>query len=224
MSRQQLSAVQGSTRFARKVLIAFGERNISHAKAQRRKAIPLETRQRFAPLRLCVRDLLRRGTFPAKPYRPTKPITALCVSVLVLLVTPDDEWRTSSRSVPPVRKDPAARRGKTTPRPGPRRGNERYFLTLRRLSAAPVAVVESQKAGPFPLRRPLPIPVNSRCGFRGRGGSPSGARLLCGWNCGDSKSHSLPAGWPGRLRPPARCAGIRGRHGPLAQILRLSIE
>jgi hypothetical protein len=36
------------------------------AKAQRRKENPLETRQRFAPLRLCARDLLVRRTFRAK--------------------------------------------------------------------------------------------------------------------------------------------------------------
>jgi len=40
-----------------------GRKKISHAKAQRRKGDPLETRQRFAALRLCVRDLLATGTF-----------------------------------------------------------------------------------------------------------------------------------------------------------------
>jgi hypothetical protein len=39
---------------------------ISPAKAQRRKESPLETRQRFAPLRLCAKDLLGRGIFRAK--------------------------------------------------------------------------------------------------------------------------------------------------------------
>jgi hypothetical protein len=37
---------------------------VSHAKAQRKS---LETRQRFAPLRLCVRNLVPAGTFRAKP-------------------------------------------------------------------------------------------------------------------------------------------------------------
>jgi hypothetical protein len=33
------------------------------AKAQRRKENPLETRQRFAPLRLCVKKSSRKNTF-----------------------------------------------------------------------------------------------------------------------------------------------------------------
>src|SRR5215212_18655 len=53
--RNYLSEVTGITGFARKSSSHLGKRNTSHAKAQRN---PLETRQRFAPLRLCVRDLL----------------------------------------------------------------------------------------------------------------------------------------------------------------------
>jgi hypothetical protein len=37
---------------------ALMERNVSHAKAQRRT---FETRQRFAPLRLCVKNILYTG-------------------------------------------------------------------------------------------------------------------------------------------------------------------
>jgi hypothetical protein len=40
---------------------------MSHAKAQRRKGKPLETRQRFATLRLCVRHDSKKMTFRARP-------------------------------------------------------------------------------------------------------------------------------------------------------------
>jgi hypothetical protein len=44
-------------------------RDVSHAKAQSRKGKCSETRQRFASLRLCVRNLLRNHTFCAKPAK-----------------------------------------------------------------------------------------------------------------------------------------------------------
>ena len=44
-------------------------RNISRAKAQRDKENPLETRQRFAPLRLCARNILDLETLRATCVR-----------------------------------------------------------------------------------------------------------------------------------------------------------
>jgi hypothetical protein len=41
-------------------------KDFSHAKTQRRKE-SLKTRQRFAPLRLCARNLLHTGTLRARP-------------------------------------------------------------------------------------------------------------------------------------------------------------
>ena len=50
-------------------------RKCSHAKAQRCKEKHIETRQRFASLRLCVKHLLHRATFRAKP-----PARRLCTT------------------------------------------------------------------------------------------------------------------------------------------------